>query len=289
MLTLSTTAFTLHKEGIASARCEDAYAVDPNGRRVAISDGASDSFESRSWAQLLSDAFVQAPPELTPEAFSTWLKGLARAWNASIDWSELAWYAEQKAREVGGLATFLGLCIDEETNGSQNGSNKKWRAIAVGDACMIQVRGNKVLEKFPVSDAESFGDTPALVSTILHHQEQLVEAGLSIKKGSCEIGDLFILATDALAEWLYRVISYEGEERHLPTWDQIVKLISFDFSTLVCLLRATGALHNDDSTLVLVRIAEDARVVPDDIEVEEDRFNWFGAGMPGITEERGPF
>ncbi|HMB90217.1 MAG TPA: hypothetical protein VKP65_05175, partial [Rhodothermales bacterium] len=95
MLTLHITAHALHKEGTESRHCEDAYAYDAAKGLAAIADGASDAFEAGAWARLLVTTFIHNPPADDPAALADWVAGPARAWNASLRWEEMAWYADQ--------------------------------------------------------------------------------------------------------------------------------------------------------------------------------------------------
>jgi len=49
---------------------EDFFSVDIGKRRFALSDGASESFDSKTWAQLLTNRFIENP-ELSPDWLST--------------------------------------------------------------------------------------------------------------------------------------------------------------------------------------------------------------------------
>lgn len=46
---------------------EDVYEVAAERGRIIVSDGASESYDGKNWARLLTKAFAEAPP--TEEAF----------------------------------------------------------------------------------------------------------------------------------------------------------------------------------------------------------------------------
>ena len=77
------------------------------------------------------------------------------------------------------------------------GAVAQWQAMALGDACLFQVRGADLIACFPVTHAADFGTTPALLSTRHDYNRRSLEA-LGTCAGACAVGDLFVLATDAL-------------------------------------------------------------------------------------------
>ncbi len=256
-MTLEIAAYTLQKEGTEPRQCEDAFAFDARAGRAAVADGASDAFEAGAWARLLASMFIHAPPEDGPEAFLDWIRAPARAWHASVRWDELPWYAEQKAREVGGLATFLGFTLDAA---DEDAATARWTALAVGDACLLHFRNRSVLTRFPVEGADGFGTTPALLATRPEHNRALLEAGeLQTTGGACQPGDLFLLATDALAEWLYRLPDLENARNDLPDWQTLSGLLEEDFVAVVEQLRARSAIRNDDVTLLVMRVGQPSK------------------------------
>lgn len=253
-LSLKISAYALHKEGTDMSLYEDAFAFDEAILRAAVADGASDAFEAGTWARLLVATFVHAPPSAEPDLFFEWLQGPARAWQATLDWERLPWYAEQKARDVGGLATLLGFRLERAADAGRNPGTAQWSALAVGDACLLHVRKHNVLIRFPLESVSAFNATPELLSTRLEHDRALLkEDALRHLSGSCQAGDLFLLATDAMAEWLYSLADLD--ELKLG-WESVSNLIEEDFDTLIRELRTQSIIRNDDVTLLVVRVVE---------------------------------
>ena len=252
MLSLKISAHALHKAGTETCLYEDAFAFDEAAGRAAVADGASDAFEAGVWARLLVATYVHAPPTISTRAFLEWLQGPARAWSATLNWAALPWYAEEKARTVGGLATLLGFSLDEVSNGDSKTTS--WRAIAVGDTCLLHVRKHEVLMRFPIENAEAFSTTPALLSTRLQHDKSMLEdGGLHHYGGTCQAGDLFLLSTDAMAEWLYSLAELDDLKL---SWESVSTLIEEDFEGLIEELRTQSIIRNDDVTLLVLRVAE---------------------------------
>lgn len=252
MLTLQISAHALHKGGTKPRHCEDAFAYDEKRGLAAIADGASDAFESGAWARLLVTTYIHNPPPDDPAALGIWAIGPARTWDASLRWENMAWYADQKAREVGGLATLLGFQLEQEAP-----LPGMWHALAVGDACLLHLRDRGVLTHFPIVEAAAFDTTPALLSTQHQHNENLQDGeDIQVMYGTCRTGDIFLMATDALAEWLYTVPDLHEEDSDMPDWNTLTSLLEEDFEAVINQLRAHAALRNDDVTLLVLRVVE---------------------------------
>jgi hypothetical protein len=250
MVTLRVRAFTCPKAGNRPEEYEDAWAYNAAAKRLALADGASDAFESHLWARALVGAFVRQPPVLHCESLLSWLARPQQEWQAGIQWERLPWYAHEKAQR-GAFATLLGLTFSPSGTASAPSpdSMAHWTAMAVGDACLFQVREHAVVEHFPVQHAADFGNTPPLLSTRHDYNRRSIR-DLKLLQGAGRAGDLFVLATDALAAWLLQQI--EGGKR---PWPALERLTKGTFLRLIDSLRQTRAIRNDDVTLVLARIA----------------------------------
>jgi len=244
MLGLRVQTFSVPKQGYQPEEYEDAWAYTATW--LALADGASDAFESRLWAQALVQAFIHQPPELRRAALLDWLAAPIQVWKEGIHWQQLPWYAEEKARR-GAFATLLGVTFAWSTTGGtgETDTTAPWAAIAVGDVCLFQIRAQEAIVHFPVHRAADFGTTPPLLSSRLDYNRRSLEA-LRTCTGESWPGDLFVLATDALAAWfLYQV---EAGER---PWQCLIDLTEDTFATLVASLQHEGVIRNDDVTLVL--------------------------------------
>src|SRR4051812_43359187 len=128
------TVLCLPKQGNTEEEYEDAWAADPSRGRFAVADGASETSFAGRWAQLLTEGFLGAERPLdVPE----WLAGPRRRWAAEVMGLELPWYAEMK-REEGAFATLLGVGVRRPRPGRPG----RWRAVAVGDSCVVRMHEN---------------------------------------------------------------------------------------------------------------------------------------------------
>jgi hypothetical protein len=240
---------TLPKAGHRPAENEDAAAVASDASRFAVCDGATEGWESRAWAKHLARAYALRAP--APDTFTDWLGQLRGGWTGSSEDSStpaprstdrpVAWYAAEKQQQ-GSFATLLGL----ELRPSQGRPGEwAWKAVAIGDSCLVQVRGEDVEAAFPFATPEAFGSSPSLVpsSTDAACPEPEWLAGRAAP------GDLLLLATDAAAARLVDPVALapalaavrealrDGKPAPLHTW-----------------FREVQSTANDDVTLVAIRL-----------------------------------
>lgn len=189
--------FWLPKRGSTDAEYEDASSISDDRFRFAVADGATETSFSGIWARQLVRAFTNrklsipiAPDELKP---------LQSRWEKIVHRHPLPWYAEEKASS-GAFAAFVGLELTREDSGT--GTVRNWRAIAAGDSCLIQIRGEEVIS-FPLSDFGSFSSRPNLLSSSAASNGIPKDLFLQCT-GSWGCDDAFFLMTDALACWFLK-------------------------------------------------------------------------------------
>ena len=243
-------AFSVQKAGYQADQYEDAWAFDEACRRVAIADGASDGFESRVWSRTLAQALLQHPPEPDAASILSWLDAPIQDWESAIDWDTLPWYGMEKARR-GAFATLLGVAFEVSVwENDPSLISLCWSAMALGDACLFQVREEALIECFPVVQAEDFGTAPPLLSTRPEYSSRSLE-DLQVRKGRLGLNDVLLLATDALAAWFLG----QAEEGNRP-WEALAGLDAEAFAEFVDAQRRENAMRNDDVTLVVVQVAD---------------------------------
>lgn len=234
-------SYSLHKDGLQPDEYEDAFAGNPKTGRFAVADGASESSFASLWAKLLVEGFVAAREGRTTIG---WLPPLQQRWAEAVDHLELDWFGEEK-RQQGAFATFLGISFKKP----QEGKEGRWKALAVGDSCLFQVRDNARCEAFPLSSSADFGNRPKMLGS-RGKGDALAQA--TVKLGKWQPGDRFFLMTDALAQWFLR----QDEEKHKPWLALGRKMVQKDATTTMTAyveeLRRKGELRNDDTTLLVI-------------------------------------
>jgi len=154
----------------------------------------------------------------------------------------LPWYAEEK-RRAGSFAAFVGVRFERESevpsgsrredgnlidasSGSGNpvGASRveqglRWRAVALGDSCLVQMRAGSLLTALPVASAADFNSTPPLVPSL----EAIRGAALAravFDEGEAAEGDTLMLISDAVAAWFFD--SHERARARLDEFDSLV-------------------------------------------------------------------
>jgi hypothetical protein len=243
--------FSMPKEGNTPAEYEDAFwpraalSFDSVPIRLAVADGATETSFSGLWARLLVTAYGRG--RLAEKDWNVDLPRIRRVWRRAVGQRRLPWYAEEKLR-AGAYSSLLGLTIlSSQPPGAREGT---WRALAVGDSCLIQARGDDMISSFPFSCSNEFNSRPLLVSSLDSQHEAESEA--QSMSGRWAAGDAFFLMTDALAGWCLR-----GREAGEQVFDGLRSIgTQTQFESLVAELRGAvddeglPRLKNDDVTLV---------------------------------------
>lgn len=223
-------ALSIPKQGSTPDENEDAFAVDadsfPIG--VAVADGATESAYSRLWASCLTRRLVKVE-HLTETSWATSVDAARKDWSAILDDdpTPVPWYVEEKKRE-GAFATCLALML--HVDGA-------YSAASVGDCMLIhETVGDR--DAWPVDDPATFTHRPDL----LNSRSSKASPAPDMHHGRWRRGDVFILATDAVAAWLLDA-SPDLPDDPAPLRERVAAA------------RENGALRNDDATLVRIQVA----------------------------------
>ncbi len=224
--------FALPKVGHREEEYEDAAAWMAPLRGplwAAVADGATEAAFARDWAQCLVAGFVEEGRggDSLGEQLPAWQAGWREAVGARAQ--RLPWFAEAKVAQ-GAYAAFLGLTLEKEGT---------WHALAVGDCCLFHLRDEAVLTSWPFTDAAAFTHRPALLSSLPEHALPPVVR----TAGRWRAGDVFLLATDALAAWLLRTGPISA-----------LAFTAETFATDIATAHRNGDLRNDDVTLVRIEL-----------------------------------
>lgn len=213
----------------------------------AVADGATETSYAGIWAKQLVRYWCKKGPATVfdPDGF----RDLQQRWSTIVRKRSLPWYAEEKIR-LGAFAALLGLVLYDDAH--REGRCGHWQAVAVGDSCLVQMRGEEVLVRFPLAESAAFTNRPHLLSSNPAYAARVVDHVRNMD-GSWQAGDAFYLMTDALAWWFMR----EAEEGQTP-WRVLRDLNTSDevkpFREWIEALRAERAMRNDDVTLLRVEI-----------------------------------
>ena len=239
---LRTQQVLLPKSGFESSECEDSIGSDEQNCRFAVADGATEAFDARNWAQRLAQNWVRSDSALTPEAFHEWVANEGQELHSSWQPLTLPWYAEEKARK-GSFAAFVGVELDLRTD------TPVWKAIALGDACLLHCRNGAVIKSLPLAHSASFHSAPLLVASdpaIYKTSQQ----SLVIESGSCENNDVLFLASDAAAAWYLERFEQNDFSDVFASRDPEALAVFFENE------RLAGRIRNDDIAVMRLEVQQ---------------------------------
>jgi serine/threonine protein phosphatase PrpC len=233
------------KHGHTIGECEDAVVVDPRRALMAIGDGASASFGASLWAEALATQFVAAPPKpLSVTSFASWLADarstlLELGTNREATDIPAGWWSEQGARQ-GAYSTVVGAAI------MTDGDTRVATVMCLGDSCAFVLgrpAGARQLRRaLPYEDASQFGSHPALLASMADRPH----AEPSWTTVPMDAGDLLVLASDAVAEWLL------ADPRRFTVLDDADPQ---RIANRLIAERLDGRIVNDDLTLATLELA----------------------------------
>lgn len=219
---------------------EDAYAFSTDRQRLALSDGASESYDSRLWANLLARKFAD-DPLFGPD----WMEGAVAAYHAEHDFAAMSW-SQQLAFERGCFATLLSV--------EHDAGNRRLALFGVGDSVAVLMVGAEVVRSWPLDAPERFKERPTLLSTLRAHNEFTQSAEFeSLARFEVDLTTIpdptLLCMTDALGEWTLRMAGEEPERLA----DLLAIRSEEQLSALVVAERAAKRMRVDDSTLAILR------------------------------------
>jgi hypothetical protein len=241
-------AFSLPKAGNQEHENEDAVTTDDARGVYAIADGATEGPYSRLWALALTRKFQEEPFRVGLSGdFANWLPTIDPQAQVASDTSDPVskpWYLD-RSRERGSYSSLLGLSFCPLEPGSRA---PVWEAIAVGDSCLFSVSDSRITHSFPVNASYDFHDAPVLISTVpLENADLQCPAA---ERGVIQEHQSLVLATDALAAWLFSREQDDGAAVHalLTAKDQE------GFEYLITHERETHRIKNDDCSAIVIEL-----------------------------------
>lgn len=206
----------------------------------ALSDGASVSFDSASWSQILVRRFARFPhldQQWMEEAITEFEKLHKRD---GMDW------IQQAAFERGSFASLLAVRYEK--------SSETLKIIAIGDSMAVLCDGNEIKATFPYCSPEEFDSDPLLLSTkakkndVFDDEKQLRKEYLV----ECSIRELTAPAlfcmTDALGRWCLE--QHDAGETPVEILRTVAQQSRKKFTTFVEVERSARRMKYDDTSLL---------------------------------------
>lgn len=254
--------YSLPKEGETNLGNRDAsnYSIMElsNGNiliKIAIADGATQSYLSQKWAQFIVNQTITFQEPTKGKLIKKFLTlELFKKWNQEVndyiitrqnEGNPLKWY-EEEGIESGSDSTFLSVQI----NYNKILERGIMYASAIGDTCLFLRNQNGIKKRFPISRSNLFNNTPPLISSVIKDLTKIGNYEKNIRSGIFR-QDILYFMTDALAMWF--IIECENNKR---PWDEIDKNCKDlpTFKNWISYLRQEKLLQNDDVTLVRLEL-----------------------------------
>lgn len=205
--------------------------------RYALSDGATESFAPRQWAQVVVQAFLDRQA-----VDRDWIRRASARYARGFDRDMMSWSA-QAAFDRGSFATLLGLTLDSGRRTAQ--------VLGIGDSLAVLGEGGRIRATFPYQSPEQFRQRPLLLATHLADNARLFAPGAmaqaTVQWSLHGLHDpVLLLVTDALGAWLL--------SDPVARWERLLRLRNrVQFGSLVRAERACGRMRRDDTTLLRIR------------------------------------
>jgi Protein phosphatase 2C len=225
--------------------CQDAVAFNCLKKSFVVTDGATEAFGSRYWSRLLAKSWVRFLSATNTPAFMELAASLGD--RAHLRWSNrvLPWYAEEKLKS-GSFAAFIGLTLDFDK------ARASWKALSIGDCCLIQCRRGNVVTAIPLSDPAEFSYRPILLPSLKDSQAEMT-CSVSVYEGTAEPGDVFLLMSDAVACWYLGAI--KSGSRLAEDFDRLLSEgRTEEMDIFIDDRRASAEMKDDDVAVIYIKI-----------------------------------
>jgi len=210
------------------------------GKDIAIiSDGASESYDSRTFARLVCKHYKKRR-----KINQAWIKKITSEFASTVDVNTLSWSKEAAYRR-GSFASLLAVYNSSVPN--------HINLFAIGDSIAVLVDGNKIQESYPYTQPKQFQSRPELLGSNPEHnrfvQDKKFKKVHSTHWDLSYISDPIILCmTDALGEWVLR-----NNETNDNIWEELLTVDNEeDFHKLVLDQWQTRQMRKDDITLIRI-------------------------------------
>ena len=215
---------------------EDQSLVKWDRKSAVVADGASVSFDSITWANVLCENYMK-DQVITKE----WIDRSVKNYSLLHDRDTLSWM-KQAAYDRGSFATIFGMTLVPELS--------EIVVQAFGDTNGYFLFDGELGTVFPILDQEDFNASPDLISTNANENMYLTDDMIKNKTSIISISEydcvVAVIATDALASWLME--STEEKISYLAGLKS-----EKDFQEFVELHRENHSLKLDDTTLLIMR------------------------------------
>lgn len=239
-------AFITHKKAEYFKDCQDRFSINPDTKSVAVSDGMSQSYQQKIWAEMLVNAYT-TNTEWIPNQAS--VKAVAPQWFQKVnqfiqelrDANAPQWLIIMNnnalAQQKSAGATFCGIRF----NGDE------WSGYVLGDSCLIEIANNKIQKLYTSQTGDAFDNHPDYFDS--NPLKNGKGDSLAIK-GTLDQSTTIILVSDPFSDLLNEKQKLGNEEDFVK---QLLAINNHDeFEKLVADWRDNYNMHNDDTTIIII-------------------------------------
>lgn len=217
-------------------RNEDSFHRSRKGV-YALSDGASVSFDSASWARILVKRYARKP-----EFTHAWLAAAIAEFRKLYDRESMPWM-QQASFDRGSFASLLGVRMID--------AGRLIQVFSIGDSLAVLCDGDSIRATFPLAKASEFTRSPQLLCTnpVQNAFLDKIDINYDLVADWSFRGlekPALLCMTDALGHWL---LSRRDAE---PSPVSILRKVRTPnaFARFVRDERAAGRMKRDDTTLI---------------------------------------
>ncbi|MCG9132821.1 protein phosphatase 2C domain-containing protein [Candidatus Poribacteria bacterium] len=266
MIKLTVKSFITPKKGETTADCQDARKHNESVGRYAVADGATLSFFPRQWAKLLVKRFCY-PDGLSlsfeEENWEAWIEPIQQEWlewvSQTVQETKAYMLVDRLSKLESALSTFIGIEFNVDKG--------EWKALIIGDSCLFH-QNDSEFKSYLLDGLSDFQYRPKSFASF--EKDNPVGGPPEVKSDKALPGDLFILATDALAKWIVQH-KETGKDTLEKALDQLKQIETNDqFNQFVNIARDQEDIRlvNDDVTLMLISVEESQSPEVEDIQPE---------------------
>lgn len=248
-------AFITHKKAESYSECQDRFAINPEKRSLAVSDGMSQSIFQTMWAQMLVEDATQGDwkKPKSPQEDEYLVETLSKRWYEKVQERILEQRQQGKDRAadrnerslVEGRSAGATLAVVHFSEGTN------WEGAVLGDSCIIPVnpKNYNILDIYTSQNGEEFDNYPDHYDSNPQHRGKGI---LTTCKGTLGEDCSLLIVSDPLSDLLHTK-RQTGEAKVLI--EELLKVNSHDeFVKMVESWRDIHQMHNDDTTLLIVDV-----------------------------------
>ena len=239
-------AFITHKKAEFFKDCQDRFSINTGTKSVAVSDGMTQSYQQKVWAEMLVKSYTENV---------NWVPSLSSVRELSPKWSEGVKEFIQGLKDSG-APQYL-IIMNENALASRKSAGatfcgirfigKNWKGDVLGDSCLIEITKNKILKIYSSQQGEEFDNHPDYFDSNPLSDGKGTPMSIS---GSINQTTSLIIVSDPFSDFLNEKLKLGNEDEFIK---QLFAVNNHDeFEKLVADWRDNYGMHNDDSTMIII-------------------------------------